>query len=124
MKITFLNVFVLISRMDPLDLTKEAVHEMLKRNFERAYNGHTRAPFGLYVHAAWFFGGDYRYEGYKMFIEEITELPDVWVVPIHAGLEYRKNPVTNEELLNGTLPEFHCDNFPTPPGPCRARSCP
>ena len=110
--------------MAPGAETKEAVHEMLSRNFERAYNGHTRAPFGLYVHAAWFFGYEYRYEGYKMFIEEITKKSDVWIVPIHAGLAYRKNPVTNQELLNGTLPEIHCDNFPTPPGPCRARSCP
>jgi hypothetical protein len=41
---------------------------MLKRNFDRAYNGNTRAPFGLYVHAAWFFGADFRF----LFIEKIT----------------------------------------------------
>ena len=67
---------------------------MLKKNFDRGYGGYTRAPFGLYVHAAWFFGHDWRYEGYKMFIDEITKLDDVWIVPIQAGLDYRKNPVT------------------------------
>ena len=98
---------------------------MLKKNFDKAYGGFTRAPLGFYVHAAWFFGYDYRYEGYKMFMEEITKLGDVWIVPISAGLDYTRNPVTNAELLNGTLPSFHCDNFPTPPSPpCRETSCP
>ena len=104
--------------------TADDVYQMLKKNFDRAYEGHTRAPFGLYVHAAWFFGYDWRYIGYKMFLEEITQLDDVWIVPIKAGLEYRKSPVTNEELLNGTLPAFGCNNFPTPPQPCRPKSCP
>ncbi len=39
----------------------EDVYLMLKRNFDRSYNGNTRAPFGLYVHAAWFFGADFRF---------------------------------------------------------------
>jgi len=105
--------------------TAEDVHDMLKKNFDKAYGGFTRAPLGFYVHAAWFFGYDYRYEGYKMFMEEITQLDDVWIVPISAGLDYTRNPVTNAELLNGTLPSFHCDNFPTPPSPpCRETSCP
>ena len=100
------------------------VYNMLKKNFDKAYGGTTRAPFGLYVHAAWFFGYEYRYEGYKMFLADITKLDDVWIVPIHAGLMYRKTPKTNKEILNGVLPEFHCDNLPTPPSPCRASSCP
>merc|ERR1711972_1155682 len=45
-------------------------------------------------------------------IAEITQLPDVWIVPVWAGLQYRMNPVTNAELLNGTIPAFGCDNFP------------
>ena len=28
-----------------------------------------RAPWGLYMHAAWFFGQDWHFQGYKMFIE-------------------------------------------------------
>jgi len=104
--------------------TADDVYQMLKRNFDRGYNGFTRAPFGLYVHAAWFFGYDYRFEGYKTFLDYITTMDDVWVVPIHAGLQYRRTPVTNAELLNGSLPIFHCDNFPTPPQPCRPKSCP
>ena len=64
---------------------------MLMKNFVRAYEGNTRAPFGLYMHAAWFFGQEWHYEGYKMFLEEITSgnYDNVWVVPVIKGLEYR-----------------------------------
>ena len=74
---------------------------MLMRNFERVYLGETdelgvfrdgtRAPWGLYMHAAWFFGQPWHYDGYKMFIAEITNntaYPDVYIVPIEAGLRY------------------------------------
>ena len=54
----------------------------------------------------------YRFEGYLKFLEYITGLDDVWVVPINAGLEYRKNPKTNDELKAGALDAFNCDNFP------------
>ena len=125
------NLYILYLKLKSQNLSffrgeenADDVYQMLKKNFDRAYGGHTRAPFGLYVHAAWFFGYDWRYEGYKMFIDEITTLDDVWIVPIQSGLDYRKNPVTNAELLNGTLDSFHCDNFPTPPQPCRPTSCP
>jgi len=97
------------------------VYNMLKKNFYRSYNGHTRAPIGFYTHAAWFFGYDYRYEGYKRIIDEITQLPDVWIVPVWAGLSYRMNPVTNDELLNGTLPEFNCDAYPE--YDCKPKAC-
>ena len=52
---------------------------MLMKNFKRIYEGDVdsdgefspgnRAPWGLYMHAAWFFG-DYgwHYTGYKQFI--------------------------------------------------------
>ena len=28
-----------------------------------------RAPWGLYMHAAWFFGQPWHFEGYKMFVQ-------------------------------------------------------
>ena len=62
------------------DQTKEHVYDMLMKNFERVYSGDTddfgdfqpsnRAPWGLYMHAAWFFGDqEWHYEGYKMFLD-------------------------------------------------------
>ena len=58
------------------------------------------------------FPQSYRYEGYQNFLANITALDDVWVVPVHAGLEYRKNPMTNDQLINNELPAFNCDAFP------------
>merc|ERR1711915_1152133 len=49
------------------------------------------------------FFGEQTYEGYKMFLEEITNsirYPDVYIVPINAGIEYMKNPVPNIVLLD------------------------
>ena len=57
----------------------DQVYDMLMKNFKRVYEGDldfdgepvpgNRAPWGLYMHAAWFFG-DYgwHYTGYKKFI--------------------------------------------------------
>ena len=60
--------------------TKEIVFEMLMKNFERVYRGEwdeyghfhagNKAPWGLHMHAVWFFGEQtFKYEGYKMFLE-------------------------------------------------------
>jgi len=43
-----------------VDEDAEVIRKMLKRNFDLAYNGKTRAPIGLFVHAAWFFGSEER----------------------------------------------------------------
>ena len=94
------------------DPTPDQVYQMLMKNFERAYNGNTRAPMGLYTHAAWFFGADWHYEGYKRFLDEITSTNynDVWIVPVIKGIAYRKNPMTNQQLLdNQQSGVFGCD---------------
>ena len=48
------------------EATAEHVYRMLKKNFDRVYHSEedelgffvegSRAPWGLYMHAAWFFG--------------------------------------------------------------------
>lgn len=102
-----LDSCIIPESQDPL-----VVKDMLMRNFERSYNGKTRAPFGLYVHAAWFFGQEFRYQGYKLFLEEILKRKDVWVVPVDAGIEYRKNPMSNADLTANMFEPFNCDSFP------------
>merc|ERR1712212_505583 len=96
------------------DFTKEHVFDMLMKNWERVYHGEeddfgdwydsTRAPWGLYMHAAWFFGDYYwHYEGYRMFLDEITnkeKYPDVWIVPVKAGIDYMKNPLSQQQLMD------------------------
>jgi hypothetical protein len=59
----------------------------------------------------------FRYQGYKKFLGEITnqaKYGDVWIVPISAGIEYMKDPKTNDQLKRGELPAFGCDSLPAP----------
>merc|ERR1712061_143402 len=32
----------------------DTIYDMFMKNFERSYNGNTRAPIGIYIHSAWF----------------------------------------------------------------------
>jgi hypothetical protein len=49
--------------------SKENVLDMLLKSFNRVYNGN-RAPFGLYMHAGWFFAPNtWHYDGYKDFVK-------------------------------------------------------
>ena len=63
--------------------TAETVYDMLMKNFKRVYEGETddfgdfqpgnKAPWGLYMHAAWFFGENrWHYDGYRMFLDVRT----------------------------------------------------
>lgn len=92
------------------------MYEMLMKNFQRSYTGKTRAPIGIYLHAAWFIGTySWHFDAYKMFLDEITSgsYDDVWVVPIRKGIEYlQANNVTNADLLNGDFEAFNCNADP------------
>jgi hypothetical protein len=49
--------------------TSQNVYDMLLKSFNRVYNGN-RAPFGLYMHAGWFYAPNtWHYDGYKQFVE-------------------------------------------------------
>jgi len=101
----------------------QQVYDMLMKNFKRIYEGDVdgdgefspgnRAPWGLYMHAAWFFG-DYgwHYTGYKQFIAEIASYDDVWIVPIEAGLDYMKTIAFGANLSNEQLKAQGKDNGP------------
>ena len=92
------------------------MYEMIMKNFQRSYTGKTRAPIGIYIHAAWFIGTySWHFDAYKMFLDEITSgaYDDVWVVPIKKGIEYlQAYNVTNTDLLNGDFEAFNCDADP------------
>ena len=92
------------------------VYDMLMKNFEKSYNGKTRAPIGIYISPAWFMGAySFHYDGYKMFLDEITKKSDVWIVPIRDGLEYFQNgTLTNDQLINNDFESFNCDQPPQP----------
>ena len=61
---------------------------MLMKNFERVYAGDedefgefrpsNRPPWGLYTHAAWFFGDySWHFDGYKMFLDVSVHVKDL-----------------------------------------------
>ena len=68
-----------------VDQDPRQVYDMLMKNFLRVYEGDeswdgdfhagNRAPWGLYMHAAWFFGQDWHFQGYKMFVEVPNQSP-------------------------------------------------
>merc|ERR1719490_702039 len=101
----------------------DQVYDMLMKNFKRVYEGDVdfdgqlvpgnRAPWGLYMHAAWFFG-DYgwHYTGYKKFIQEIASYDDVWIVPVESGLEYMRSLFFGANLSNEQLIAQGKDNGP------------
>jgi len=107
--------------------TQQRVFDMLMKNFNRTYRGDyddfggwqdgNRAPWGLYMHAAWFFGDQkWHYDGYVQFLQEITNnerYPDVWVVPIVAGIEYMKSPLPQVVLqsMGKTAGPFKCNDI-------------
>merc|ERR1719420_1833294 len=94
--------------------TAETVYEMLMKNFNRVYKGEmtswgeyqngTRAPWGLYMHAAWFFGENkWHYDGYRKFLDEITDnekYPDVFIVDVKSGIEYMKRQLPMQIINN------------------------
>ena len=97
---------------------------MLLKNFERSYNGMTRAPIGIYIHSAWFIReNSWHFEGYKMFLEHVLALSDVYIVPIKTGIEYfQANNVTSLDLFNGSFEPFNCNPDPKPEN-CRPVTC-
>lgn len=63
----------------------------MKSNFHRVYDSN-RAPFGVYLHAAFFFKNDNYLPAYKEFVEYMNSLPDVYIVTASNALKYVQNP--------------------------------
>jgi len=111
--------------------TAETVYEMLMKNFMRVYYGETddfgdfqpgnKAPWGLYMHAAWFFGENrWHYDGYRMFLDELTGIydngtrkyPDVFIVDVKSGINYMKRQLPMQIIDNygkGDHSPFGCE---------------
>jgi len=111
---------------------RTTVKNMLMKNFMRNRDG-TRAPMGLYMHAGWFYGEySWHFEGYMDFLKEITQMNDVWIVPINEGIDYvsNYNNATNADILAmGDDSPFSCSKFGERPkkvcdakAPCRYES--
>lgn len=54
-------------------------------NFNRSYRTN-RAPFGFYVHSAWFDIAPHHFPAYIKFIDYLQTLKDVYIVSCDTGL--------------------------------------
>jgi hypothetical protein len=90
----------------------------LKSNFLNSYNTN-RAPFGIYLHSAWFQSSPWNLEGYTQFVDYVLQLQDVYIVSVSQGIEYMKNPVPASQAVNSTA--FSCPKVS--PSSCSPRKC-
>lgn len=76
--------------------TEDEAYRYLYQNFKSAYEGN-RAPFGLHMHAGWFYT-KYQLDGMDRFINELLKYDDVYIVPVRQALEWMENPTPINEL--------------------------
>ena len=91
--------------------TRQEWFDLLQRNFLRHYRGN-KAPFGLYMHATWFYFPGERLAALNDFLSYLDTLDDVYVVSHQKLLEWVRNPTPLSQL--GDFEPWRC---PTPPPP-------
>ncbi|XP_004517389.1 uncharacterized protein LOC101459137 [Ceratitis capitata] len=69
----------------------DALFEWMLENFNRHYEGN-RAPFGMYLHAAWFQRGRHHFDALKKFLHYVNTLPDVYLTTASRVIHYMKHP--------------------------------
>lgn len=85
---------------------EQAMFEWMKSNFDRHYNGN-RAPFGVFIHAAWFWIRESHLPAYKRLVEYMNSKPDVYLVSASQAVDYTRNPrpLGQEEEVEEHEPE-------------------
>ncbi|TDG50568.1 hypothetical protein AWZ03_002872 [Drosophila navojoa] len=92
----------------------DALFEWMLENFNRHYKGN-RAPFGMYLHAAWFSRGRNYFAAFKKFMQHLTTYPDVYMTSVSRMLEYVRKPVLGrpfkscEKTPKTTCQAVHCN---------------
>lgn len=92
---------------------EELMFQWMKTNFDRHYKGN-RAPFGVFIHAAWFLIRESHWPAYKRLVEYMNSKPDVYLVSVSQAVDYTRNPrpVSNEQVDVGspeTEPELESE---------------
>ncbi|PVD19322.1 hypothetical protein C0Q70_19809 [Pomacea canaliculata] len=87
--------------------SENAAFNYLWSNFEKVYNDN-RAPFGLNMHAAWFFFDDYI-KATHTFVERLLQLDDVYIISGKKVLDWMRNPVKVSEIPT-KMPSWGCSN--------------
>ena len=70
---------------------EEQMFQWMKSTFERHYKGN-RAPFGVFLHAAWFWTRESHFPAYQRFVAYMNSMPDVYLVSVSEAVEYTRNP--------------------------------
>ncbi|XP_046449601.1 chitin deacetylase 8-like isoform X3 [Daphnia pulex] len=96
------------------NLTVQEVFDYFMFNFER-YNK-TRAPFGIYQHIYWIVNEAAVLEGFVKFLDYLTSLDYVYIVPVSKGIEWIRNPMTLEKMKVNN--PFSCDPSSIEQAPC------
>uniref|UniRef100_A0A1A9ZI54 NodB homology domain-containing protein n=1 Tax=Glossina pallidipes TaxID=7398 RepID=A0A1A9ZI54_GLOPL len=91
----------------------DALFEWIKKNFLRHYEGN-RAPFGMYLHAAWFSRGNNYLKAFRKFLEYANSLHDVYLVTPSQVIQYLKHPSLGRPFKG-------C--FKKPKVPCQPTTC-
>jgi len=90
----------MVDTCNPQPNTTDQAFDLLKRNFEKQYNGN-RAPFGVFTHAAWL-QTPAKHDGYVKFIDWLITTAaakkDIYIVSLAKALEWLKNPTKIENL--------------------------
>lgn len=85
---------------------EEAAFRFLWDNFESYYKTN-KAPFGINMHASWFFYPD-RLKAMDRFIRELVLLDDVYIVSVKQVIEWLRNPVKLQDV--NSFGPWSCNN--------------
>jgi len=88
----------------------EGVQRVFTRNFLNFYTK-SKAPFPIFIHAAWFLGNENRTIGFFNFVDSILKLPDVYFVTSQELLEFTKRPETLATIHHSK--KFDCKSKPS-----------
>ncbi|XP_022333733.2 uncharacterized protein LOC111130788 [Crassostrea virginica] len=75
---------------------EESAYNFLWENFNSYYKTN-KAPFGINMHAAWFYVPD-RFRAMDRFIQDLLKLDDVYIVSVKQVIAWLKTPVPIGEL--------------------------
>lgn len=79
---------------------EEAAYRFLWDNFQSYYKTN-KAPFGVNMHASWFFYPD-RLKAMDRFINELVKMDDVYIVNVKQVIEWLRHPVSLQDVSSFT----------------------
>lgn len=84
---------------------EDEAYKFLMDNFLSYYNT-TRTPFGLNMHAAWFYTR-YNLKAMMRFLDDIAKMDDVYVVTVKQMLDWMKRPTPVSDIYS--LESWQCN---------------